>query len=213
MDEFMNDIAGKMCIFGGTFSPIHNGHVELAKKAADIYSFEKIIFLPTGGSYMKKDVLASSHRLAMTELVCAEEDLFICDSYEALKEGPSYTSETLEYFKRKYEDKELYFLIGEDSLRYIHKWKNPDIIFALANIIVAKRKNVSAFYEDDVRTIDECVAFVKKEYNARISYFDFSNDISSSFIRTCINQGDIEAVNNCLNKKVLDYILENNIYK
>lgn len=207
----------KICMFGGTFNPIHNGHIEMATKAYNEYKLDKVLFVPTGNSYLKSDVLEAEKRMEMAVLAASDKDYFEVDDIEVKKDGASYTFETLSALKERYINDELYFLIGDDSLRYIDKWKNPEIIFQCAKILVASRISGYTNSCDDSwvhdEPIDDVIKALKKKYKADISRYRFFNEISSTFIRNKISSGDINSIKALVPNKVLDYILENGLYK
>ncbi len=131
----------KVGLFGGTFDPIHHGHLITAQSVREIRNLDKIIFIPSYISPHKKDVKTTSpeHRLNMIKLAIEGVDFFECSDYEISKGGVSYTIDTIREFKKKYDHIE--FIIGYDNIFKFHKWKDPDEIMKLAKIIVLKRKS------------------------------------------------------------------------
>ena len=129
----------KICISGGTFDPIHNGHIEIAKIALSQFNLDKVIFMPTGNSYMKSDVTPSIHRYNMLKLAIEGIDKFEISDLEIKRAGYTYTKDTVAYFKENYPDDELYFLIGTDTLFMLEKWYMPEYLFKNLIFIVAKR--------------------------------------------------------------------------
>ncbi len=206
----------KICIFGGTFDPIHIGHIGMAKKAADIYGFDHVYVMPTGNSYLKSNVTDTVHRCEMVQLALDEyntlynKDLFEISYFEAKSIEPSYTYKTLQYYENTFHDSEIYYLIGEDSLRYIDNWKESAEIFRIANIIVARRINNN---KQDQRDIMEVVHFLTDKYSARIDVFDYDNDISSTYIRNAISDRKYELINKYVPSSVIEYIKVNKLYK
>lgn len=198
----------KICLFGGTFDPIHIGHINMANTAYLNYGFDNIIFIPTGNSYLKSNVTEASHRFNMTNLAIARYDYFEISDYEIKHDGPSYTFETIQYFSNKYKKDELYFLLGEDSIRYIDKWKNPDIIFDAANVIVAKRASA-----DNIVELDEVIKGLKETYNASIEYYNFDEKISSTELRGFLKNKDYKMAEEYMDKNVIEYILDKKLYQ
>ena len=134
----------KIGIMGGTFNPIHYGHLILAERARESFSLDYVIFIPSGLSYMKDDVLDSNIRYQMTALAIKDNPNFKISAIETNRIGNSYTYETLEELSLlEKEGSTFYFIIGEDSLFNIEQWKFPERIFQLAEIIVAKRMESS----------------------------------------------------------------------
>ena len=114
----------KIGILGGTFDPIHNGHLQLAESAYNEFGLEKVIFIPTGVSYMKSGVSQAHHRYEMCSLAISSFPYFEIDDEEIKREGNTYTFETLRYLNSKYPDAEICFIIGLDTLYSIETWKN-----------------------------------------------------------------------------------------
>lgn len=172
----------KTGIMGGTFNPIHNGHLILANTAYETLGLDKVLFLPSGTSYMKKHVLATQKRVAMVRLAIARYPQFELSLVEAFRQGNSYTSDTLSYLTKKNPDTCYFFIMGADALFQIEKWKNPKQIFSLAKIVCAVR--------DDYN-----LAELKKKgqqlqgLGANIIYLDMPKiKISSTDIRTKVNE-------------------------
>ncbi len=201
-------------IFGGTFNPIHNGHVEMALKAADIINASKCIVIPTGVSYLKKGYQESLIRYEMCRLAFEKYEKFEISDIEITRSGPSYTYETLSLLKNQYKTDKLYFLIGEDSLRYIENWKEPELIFKCANIICAGRRKENSFAENIKQIsndeINDLINKLEQKFNIDITYFDFNNELSSTIIREELKKGIYD--NNKLDAKVIDYIKNNKLY-
>lgn len=131
----------KVGIFGGTFDPIHLGHLITAQSVCEIRKLEKIIFIPAFISPFKSDVKTSSpeDRLNMIKLAIEGVPFFDYSDLEIKKGGVSYTVDTLREFNKKYDSLE--FIIGYDNIFSFHTWKDPDEIMKLAKIIVLKRKS------------------------------------------------------------------------
>ena len=205
--EQNKDINNKICIYGGTFNPVHNGHINMVLKAKELYSFNKVIILPTGNSYLKTNVLDADIRFEMASIAFKDFDGFEISDFESNNSEPSYTYKTIQEFSHIYSDSELYFLIGEDSLRYIHKWREPEIIFKLAHIVVASRHNDCN--EDSIELIKEKL---ESSYNCEISVFDYNNSISSTYIRNAISSGKGELVKDLVPSDIYNYIINKGLY-
>lgn len=130
----------KIGIFGGTFDPIHNGHLITAQYVLEKRNLEKIIFIPCFISPHKTNLISSEpiHRLQMIKLAVDSLPYFDYSDYELKSEGISYTYNTLLYLSEKYTSLEL--IIGYDNLLVFDKWNKPDEILELATLVVMKRK-------------------------------------------------------------------------
>jgi len=196
----------KIGIIGGTFNPIHLAHLYIAYEAKSQLKLDKVIFMPAGSPPHKKneDILGASLRYEMVKRAIKGFEDFEVSDYEILKEGYSYTYETLEYFKS--EDNELYFITGADCLFDIEKWINPGKIFELSNFVVFNRAGY------DYKKLIEQKNKINIKFNTNIRFLDIINlEISSSMIRERIKEG--KRVDFFLPKEVLDFIIENKIYK
>ena len=202
----------KIGIFGGTFDPIHLGHLQMARFVYQTFSLESIYFIPSGDSYMKTNVTNAVDRFQMVQLALENEDNFYVDDIEIMRKGPSYSYQTIEAYSNRYPDDEICFLLGEDSLRNIHLWKKPDIIFSKATILVAGRKEHSDLdfhYKDSVNIQDIILQF-QNQFQAKIQYFHFDNPVSSSAIRQSIREK--KDISQWLPNKVADYISDKSLY-
>ncbi|QBF34588.1 nicotinate-nucleotide adenylyltransferase [Mycoplasmopsis phocirhinis] len=136
----------KIGLYGGSFNPIHNGHIEIAKFAYEKLNLDKLIFIPAATNPFKKKQknAPDNHRQKMIELAlenCSQN--FEISLFELKKGGLSYTYQTIRYFAHKYSNDQLYFIIGSDSLPSLHKWEYIEEITKTAQFIVFKRdKNI-----------------------------------------------------------------------
>jgi nicotinate-nucleotide adenylyltransferase len=139
----------KIGIFGGTFDPIHHGHLVTAQSVREIRKLDKIIFIPSFVSPHKKNIntAAPEHRMEMIKIAIKDVGFFeLCD-FEINKGGISYTIDTIRELKKKYD--ELEFIIGYDNIFEFHTWKEPDEIMKLATVLVLRRKSsLPAPHED-----------------------------------------------------------------
>lgn len=130
----------KIGLFGGSFNPIHKGHIKIAKAAIKELKLDQLIFIPCQRNPFKKDVnyVDSQKRLEMIEMVL--EDKMIVSSFEINQQGTSYTIETVKHFRNKYPHDEIFLIIGSDNLTKLQKWKNIDQISKLSQIVIFKRE-------------------------------------------------------------------------
>jgi nicotinate-nucleotide adenylyltransferase len=131
---------GKIGIFGGTFDPIHNGHLITAERVCELRNLDKIIFIPCYISPLKQSIKSSAgkYRLELLKLAISDNPKFDYSDIELQKKSVSYSIDTINKFKKKY--KEIDLIIGYDNLEVFDKWKEPDEIIKLVNLVVMKRK-------------------------------------------------------------------------
>ncbi len=132
----------KIGVLGGTFDPIHMGHLIFGECARQQLELDQVLFLPAGGPWRKSDreVLAARHRLAMVRLAVSANSAFVVSTSEIDRKGPSYTAETLRRIRTELgEGDELYFLLGQDALDDMRFWKDPAGIVSAARLAVAPR--------------------------------------------------------------------------
>lgn len=131
----------KVGILGGTFNPIHIGHLILAEEARESLGLDKIVFVPAYLPPHKDDVdiAAAEDRLRMVELAIRGNPALSVSTSEIRRRGRSYTIETIREFKARWPQDELYFIIGSDLLKYLDAWKDLQDIIKLVKFIVATR--------------------------------------------------------------------------
>jgi nicotinate-nucleotide adenylyltransferase len=186
-------------IYGGTFDPIHIGHLITAQSVREIRNLDKIIFVPAYLSPHKLDIKASSpkHRMNMLKLAIEGVDFFDISDFELKQKNISYTIDTITELKKIYDEIEL--LIGYDNIFKFYTWKNPDEILKMAKLVVLKRKSsYPPPYED-------------KYYNQAEFIQTRGIEISATDIRERVKHG--QPINYLVTKEVKDYIFEHNLYK
>ncbi|MCM8789982.1 MAG: nicotinate-nucleotide adenylyltransferase [Candidatus Omnitrophica bacterium] len=131
----------KIGIIGGTFNPIHIGHLILAEEAREKLGLKKIIFVPTYMPPHKNNshIAAAKMRLKMAKLAIQGNNVFSVSDIEIKRKGRSYTIYTLKEFQKKFPKDDLYFIIGSDLLNYLKEWKDLDEIIKMVKFIVATR--------------------------------------------------------------------------
>lgn len=197
----------KIGILGGTFNPIHYGHLILAQNALELYKLDKVMIMPSGVSYLKNqnEIVSKEHRINMVLAAIEDNDCFELSTIETDRIGNSYTYETLQYLTSNNKNCKYYFIIGADTLYTIDMWKCPEIIFNCSNIICAPRNNSSY---DELNAKKE---YLEKTYNANISIMDCPEvNISSSSIRKMYSNG--QTLKYYMPDKEIDYIKNNNLY-
>lgn len=196
----------KIGIMGGTFNPVHFGHLKMAKSALEQHSLDKVLFIPSGISYMKQDVLDAKHRFYMVQSAIKEEPLFEISDIEVKRDGNSYTCDTLSSLHALYPDDSFYLIMGADSIFQIECWKNPEQIFSLATILVTVRDDYGLY--DVQRKIQE----LEVKFNGRIHVFTMDPvDISSTVIRNKVKR--YEPIDGMVPNVVKRYISDFHLYK
>ena len=195
----------KICFFGGTFNPVHNGHVKLLENAKEYFDFDKIIVIPTNIPPHKEAVFSVSDddRLNMCKL--AFDGIAEVSDYEIAENTISYTINTMRYFKEIYPDDEFYFLMGSDMLFMFEKWKSYKELISLISIIVASRE------EDELKALENKKA--ELEIDGAKIYITKAEPyvVSSSMIRNMIKSG-VKDFSCYLPERVVEYILEKKLY-
>lgn len=200
-------MAKKIGIMGGTFNPIHFGHLLLAEQAMEAYELDEVIFIPSGNPYMKdaEPIVDGKLRAQMTLLALEGHPCFRMSSMELDREGPTYTYETLDALKKEDSECIYYFLVGADSLLTMETWKNPRMIFK--NCVVAASVRGTGT-EEKIRKIATHLIY---EYQADVRILPARFiDLSSSEIRQRIAEG--KSVRYMLPEKVREFIYENKLY-
>ena len=192
----------KIGIFGGSFNPPHNMHKNIAKELIAKGYLDKVIFVPTGMKYeYKNNLLNDKIRVKMLSLMIKDEKNMKISKYE-LKNKTVYTYETLNYFKKKYKNDEIYFICGTDNLTYMDTWAKGIDILENYKILVIKR---------DTDDINEIIKRLKKYQKNIITTDIIPNNISSTKIRNMIKDEN-KHINNYLDLSVLNYIKRKKIY-
>ena len=195
----------KIGLFGGTFDPPHKGHIALAKAALINFSLDKIIFIPAGNPPHKTDkhVTHKVYRFEMVKMAIKNDEDFSISDFDIKNEKPNYSYLTIEHFKKKYPDDEIFFIIGADSYRDLFKWKNYPDILSLCTFIVLNR------YDFDLEEYFKKYSEIFSEHKA-LFIDDFSYDLSSTELREKIALG--MDCSNLLPDGVYEYIKKTNLY-
>lgn len=210
-------------LFGGTFDPIHCGHVKAAESVQKIFSFDRILFIPSYIPPHKEtlDVVSAEHRLKMVELALSSFDRFFPSSIEIDARGTSYSIMTLNRIKEIFPQTELFFLLGIDAFLEIETWKDYEGVLDQCSFIVMSRPG---FRLDEAKKIlaekyshrmVEVSGFLAKEteriFNQRIYLLSIETlDISSSEVRERVRKN--QSIKDLVPKNVENYIKEKCLY-
>jgi nicotinate-nucleotide adenylyltransferase len=131
-------------LFGGTFDPPHHGHVHIARAFADELQLESVIFIPAGLPYHKSiySDTTNAQRLAMVERVMTLDDRFSVSDCDLLRKGPTYTFDTVAQFREVFPQKQLWWLVGMDSLQQLPKWYRYQALLENTNFAIAARGEI-----------------------------------------------------------------------
>ena len=196
----------RIAILGGTFNPIHNGHVALARGFARLLGLHRVLLMVTNVPPHKRapDLAPAEDRLAMCRLAAEEEPLLSACDLELQRAGKSYTWETLTLLKQQFPASELYFITGADMFLTLEQWKHPERIFSLCTVCAAPRG------EDSAAELQDYAARLR-ERGARTVVADFvPPDISSTQIRALAARR--KKLHGLVPESVEQYILQHGLY-
>ena len=199
---------GNIGIMGGTFDPIHNGHLALAEAAYRQFSLDSVFFMPTGNPPHKEGshVLDAKLRLQMVTIAISDIPYFDCSDLEVKRAGKTYTSDTLTWLCERYPEDTFYYIVGADSLDYMDEWHMPEVIFQKAIILAAMRKTQSLERVLSVKQL------LEEKYHGTIHLLDCPEiDVSSSEIRNLVSKQC--SVSGKLPAMVEQFIYEYSLYQ
>lgn len=189
-------------LMGGTFDPIHNGHLVAGEEARYALDLERVIFIPAGQPWQKHEggVTVAEQRYEMTKLATDENSAFDTSRIEIEREGPTYTIETLRELQRQEPEGELYFITGADATLEILTWKDPSEALALATFVAVTRPGHDLAGLDDLGVREQIVIL---EIPALA--------ISSTDIRTRVAEG--RPIRYLVPDAVASYISDRGLYR
>ncbi|MHA3684464.1 nicotinate-nucleotide adenylyltransferase [Leucobacter sp. HY1910] len=126
-------------VMGGTFDPIHNGHLVAASEVAQSFDLDEVVFVPTGRPWQKNKVSPSEHRYLMTVIATASNPRFTVSRVDIDRDGATYTVDTLRDLRAKWPDAEMFFISGADAVEQIVSWKDVERLWDLAHFIAVSR--------------------------------------------------------------------------
>lgn len=180
----------KVALLGGSFDPIHWGHLNMGKAALEQLGMDEVWFIPTNQTPLKERGLTpGAHRLAMLRLACKEDDRFRISTVDLQRNGPSYTVDTLEILHKQFPEIEFTWLLGTDQAEQFSRWKNPERLLELADFAVVDRDGKKA----------DSSAYPFRHFDM------IPTKVSSTDIREGTHL-------NFLPESVLDYILDHELY-
>lgn len=191
-------------LLGGTFDPIHLGHLIMAERAAEELDLDRVVFVPaqTPPHKLGQEILPSRHRVAMVRLAIQDNDRFTWSDLDLRSGKPSYTSELVTRVARLYPSSLVVFIAGSDSLRDFPTWHEPETILAHAALAIARRPGV---------TIDNAMLTSVPGLEERVSFFHNPLiDISSSSIRERVRAG--LSIRYLVPETVAAYIADHRLY-
>ncbi len=131
--------APRIGVMGGTFDPIHHGHLVAASEVAQSLDLDEVIFVPTGQPWQKHQVSAAEHRYLMTVIATASNPRFTTSRVDIDRGGPTYTTDTLRDLRTQRPDAEFFFITGADAIAQIFTWRDHDELWRLAHFVAVSR--------------------------------------------------------------------------
>jgi nicotinate-nucleotide adenylyltransferase len=217
----------KIGIYGGTFNPVHYGHLRTAEEVYERLSLDKMLFIPSGKTPFDKPDLARVHeRYEMVEKAIKGNRHFILSDVETKARGRSYSVDTIKRLSRTYENADFYFILGIDAFLDLPAWKEPEKLINLTNLVVISRpgylfSNISAL--PFIKGVSKKVLSDLDKDKIPDYSFDISDQkmghllnvtgltISASLVRGLISEG--ESIRYLLPDSVKSYIISHNLYK
>ncbi|MGD9142269.1 MAG: nicotinate-nucleotide adenylyltransferase [Dehalococcoidia bacterium] len=195
-------------ILGGTFDPVHNGHLEIVREVKESFVLDRVLFVPAGQSPFKVDydVTPAEQRLEMLRLALRNYPEYVISTIEVERPGISYTVDTLAELRRQYDaDDELYFILGWDSLEKFGDWREPARIIELTTLVAVPRPGCPrpdpGELEKSVPGISSRVVFLEKP----------EIDISSTAIREMVAQE--QSIDHMVPQPAAEYIKKQTLYR
>jgi nicotinate-nucleotide adenylyltransferase len=195
----------RIALYGGTFDPVHVGHLEIARKVSKVFEIEKVIFIPAQIAPHKVGLPVTEplHRYAMLALATQNDPRLFISTFELDEPDRRYTVDTIEHFQRELTDStELFFIMGADSWSEITTWREWERLLAMTNHIVVTRPGFE-LAKDHVGP-----------YGTQVFFTDVvMNDVSATNIRRLASEGRTDELAGFLPGPVLEYIRKYGIYR
>ena len=197
----------KIGILGGTFDPVHNGHIKVAEAVKTQLDLAKVVFMPAGQPWLKSDspVSPAQHRAEMVRLAIAGRLGFELSLLEINRPGPSYTVDTIEEFRNKNGDgNELFFILGRDSLSQLPRWKEPSRLIELCRLVAVPRPGSKL---PDLKELETLIPGL----SSRLILLDKPEiDVSATQIRKRVAEG--LSIRGLVPGPVAEYIKQHKLY-
>jgi nicotinate-nucleotide adenylyltransferase len=164
----------RLGVMGGTFDPIHHGHLVAASEVAQSFDLDEVVFVPTGHPWQKGDVSAGEHRYLMTVIATASNPRFTVSRVDIDREGPTFTIDTLRDLHEARPEAELFFITGADALAQILSWRNVHELWELAHFVAVSRPghdlSISGLPQQDVSLLEvPALAISSTDCRSRVS--------------------------------------------
>lgn len=200
-------------VFGGTFNPIHNGHIKLAEQAFESLALDKVHFLPCANPVHRgAPQVSSDDRLNMIKLAIATDDRFVANTLELDRGGASFMVDTLREVREQNRDESISLILGADAFNDILSWKQSTELLGLAHLVVCQRPDIEM--DRDIfcdRWVQSVASLKQDKYGYVLPLTINQNPCSSTGIREQLLKQ--ESTSSCLPAAVLEYIVNNHLYE
>jgi nicotinate-nucleotide adenylyltransferase len=198
----------KIGVLGGTFDPVHLGHIRMAEEARDALGLEQVILVPAGQpmSKLNRAITPAEHRIQMLRLVVKDKPHLAISTIETERPGPSFTIDTIAALQHKYgTGAEIYFILGWDSLEQLPEWRDPARLAAMCRLVAVPRPGYS---RPDMKTLERKIPGISKN----VIFLEKPNiDISATATREKVARG--ESIDQLVPGQVGAYIKKHKLYR
>jgi len=210
----------RIALYGGTFDPVHSGHLEIARGVLQLFEIEQVVFIPAqmAPHKIRRPVTLPIHRFAMLALATQNDSQLMISTYELDAPDRCYTVDTIEHFQRELDDStELFFIMGADSWSEITTWREWERLLTMTNHIVVTRPGYK-LETSHVGSLTERIVDLRNSSEGRTANGIFitdvvMNDVSATNIRRLASEGRTDELANLLPGPVLEYIRKYRIYR
>lgn len=217
----------RIAIYGGTFDPVHLGHLEIGRRVSQLFAIDEFLFMPARVAPHKVDQQTASalDRYAMLALATQDDPSLTVSRFELDGPGRQYTVDTLAHFRSSYgESVDLFFVMGADSWEEITTWREWQRLMTLANLIVVTRPGHQTFIEDFAGAMSQIVDLRGENMPARVETLAAEApkifvtdavmiDASATAVRVAVRVGDKEGLKRLVHPSVADYIRKYGLYR